>query len=137
MPLVFAFGTLKRGFPLHERGLAGATYMGLYRTRQRYPVLIAGPWFAPMMFNEPGDGLQIRGELYGVDNKTLAQLDRLESVGEAGNFRNVIELEAAGSTEICRAWCFMKARSLAHPLHSGYLDGYQDRRFIPPERRAP
>jgi gamma-glutamylaminecyclotransferase len=53
---VFVFGTLKRGFPLHDQGLSDARFLGIYRTRKRYPLLIAGPWFAPMMFNEPGVG---------------------------------------------------------------------------------
>src|SRR5258708_4270342 len=33
-----------------------------------------------MMMNEPGGGLQVRGELYEVDDPRLALLDRLESV---------------------------------------------------------
>ncbi|HEX3500909.1 MAG TPA: hypothetical protein VHT04_16445 [Stellaceae bacterium] len=32
---VFAFGTLKRGFPLHDEGLSDATYLGAYRTVER------------------------------------------------------------------------------------------------------
>lgn len=56
---VFVFGTLKQGFPLHEQGLSSAEYIGTYKTRQRYPMLIAGSRFAPMMFNEPGVGLHM------------------------------------------------------------------------------
>lgn len=37
----------------------------------RYPLLVVGPWFAPMMLNEPGIGCQVDGELYEVDDKTL------------------------------------------------------------------
>ena len=90
---VFAFGTLKRNFPLHEQGLSGARFLGIYRTQQRYPMLIAAPWFAPMMFNEPGVGLQVIGKLYSVDDFALVNLDGLESVGIPGNFRAVIEVE--------------------------------------------
>lgn len=74
---VFVFGTLKTSFPLHEQGLSGAKFLGGYRTRKRYPLLVAGPWFAPMMLNEPGVGCQIIGELYEVDDKTTEKLDRL------------------------------------------------------------
>jgi gamma-glutamylcyclotransferase (GGCT)/AIG2-like uncharacterized protein YtfP len=28
---LFVYGTLKRGFPLHARGLAGASFIGAYR----------------------------------------------------------------------------------------------------------
>jgi gamma-glutamylaminecyclotransferase len=34
---VFVFGTLKRGFPLHDQGLSGAKFLGGYKTRKRYP----------------------------------------------------------------------------------------------------
>jgi gamma-glutamylaminecyclotransferase len=84
---VFVFGTLKRGFPLHQQQLAGARSVGVYQTRERYPMLIAGPWFAPMMFSEPGVGFRVDGELYGVDDSTIAVLDQLESSGKPGNFR--------------------------------------------------
>jgi len=36
---LFVFGTLKKGFPLHQRGLAGAIYHGRFRTRRPYPML--------------------------------------------------------------------------------------------------
>jgi gamma-glutamylaminecyclotransferase len=90
---VFAFGTLKRGFPLHAEGLSGAVFVGDYKTRECYPMIIAGRWFAPMMFNEPGIGFHIIGELYAIDDKVLAKLDHMESVGIPGNFRVQIEVE--------------------------------------------
>ncbi|MDN3722690.1 gamma-glutamylcyclotransferase family protein [Roseibium salinum] len=86
---VFVFGTLKRGFPLHERGLSEAKLLGQYRTRERYPLLVAGPWFAPMMLNEPGIGYQVVGELYETNDITIENLERIESVGEPGNFSPV------------------------------------------------
>lgn len=55
---VFAFGTLKKGFPFHEKGgLSQAEFLGAHRTRACFPLVIAGPRFAPMMFNEPGTGI--------------------------------------------------------------------------------
>jgi gamma-glutamylaminecyclotransferase len=132
---VFVFGTLKRGFPLHERGLSGATFLGDYRTRERFPMLIAGPRFAPMMLNEPGLGCHVLGELYEVDERTMADLDQLESVGQPGNLRVPIEVEPAGGGPALSAFAYMKARSLAEPAHSGHLELYDDWRFIAPDRR--
>jgi gamma-glutamylaminecyclotransferase len=132
---VFAVGTLKRGFPLHERGLAGAPFLGIYRTVQPFPLLIAGPWFAPMLLDRPGLGLRVMGELYLVDESMMAGLDELESVGKPGNFRRLIQVERAGSGDIRPAFCFMKAPDLARPVHSDFLEDYQDRRFVPPEDR--
>jgi gamma-glutamylaminecyclotransferase len=132
---VLAVGTLKRGFALHEQGLHDADYLGPYRTRDPLPMLIAGPWYAPMIFNQPGTGLQIIGELYRVSPAALARLDMLESVGRPGNSRIVVEVEPVGSGAACAAIVYVKSPELASPVHSGYLADYQDRRFIPPGER--
>lgn len=133
---LFVFGTLKKGFALHERGLAGAYCRGLFKTRKPYPMLIAGRWFAPMMFDEPGNGSIVKGELYEVDDQTLRNLDLLESIGKPGHFRGLIELEPAAGGDPCIAFAYFKSRSLAKPLHSDFLSTYDDRRFIPPEQRT-
>jgi gamma-glutamylaminecyclotransferase len=133
---IFAIGTLKAGFPLHERGgLATARFLGAHRSVKPYPLVIAGRWYAPMIFDEPGIGKRVTGELYEVGAECLAQLDRLESVGVPGNFRRPIEIEPINGGAATTAFAFMKARELAEPLHSGYLENYQDRRFIAPEAR--
>ncbi|MEF0942467.1 gamma-glutamylcyclotransferase family protein [Rhizobium sp. BR 362] len=132
---LFAFGTLKRGCSLHERGLARAQYRGLFKTRRPYPMLIAGRWFAPMMFDEPGNGMIVRGELYDVDDQTLRHLDLMELIGKPGHFRGLIELEPVAGGDSCIAFAYFKSRSLAKRIHSDYLSTYDDRRFVPPEQR--
>ncbi|WP_245461291.1 gamma-glutamylcyclotransferase family protein [Rhizobium sp. WSM1325] len=131
---LFVFGTLKKGFPLHEQGLSRASFLGIFQTRQCYPMLIAGPWFAPMMFNEPGIGHRVIGELYEPDDDTIASLDRLESIGMPGNLRVVLDVEPVAGGPICSALAYMKSRRLAHPVHSTYMRVYEDRRFIPFDR---
>src|SRR5690349_3164247 len=75
---IFAIGTLKSGFPFHERGrLATARFLGAYRSIKPYPLVIAGRWYAPMIFDEPGVGRHVTGELYEVSAECLAHLDRL------------------------------------------------------------
>ncbi|POH31640.1 MULTISPECIES: gamma-glutamylcyclotransferase family protein [Sinorhizobium] len=130
---VFIFGTLKKGFPLHRRGLAHAAYLGPYRTAANYPMLVAGPWFAPMMFHEPGSGLRVSGELYAIDPATLERLDR--TIGKPGNFRRRIRVVPRRHGRRCEALAYFKARFLASPVHTGYLRSYEDRRFVPPWRR--
>ncbi|BCM17948.1 hypothetical protein MJ8_17140 [Mesorhizobium sp. J8] len=93
-------------------------------------MLIAGPRFAPMMFNEPGCGFHVSGELYTVDECVLAKLDSIESIGKPGNFRILIEIDPAVGRPSTLAHVYMKSRSLADPIHSGLLDRYEDRRFI-------
>jgi gamma-glutamylaminecyclotransferase len=72
MPLVFACGTLKRGFPLHQRGLSDARFVGAARTLQPYPLVIAGDRFAPMILGEPGVGKQVAGS-YSSSTRRLSQ----------------------------------------------------------------
>jgi len=132
---VIALGTLKRGFPLHH-GLTGAQFCGEYCTVERFPMLIAGPWFAPMILNEPGVGHRLFGELYEVGGSCLARLDKMESIGQPGNFRVAIEVAPVDGGKSSIAFAYMKSRALAEPIHSDYLACYHDRRFIPPERRG-
>jgi gamma-glutamylaminecyclotransferase len=132
---VFVFGTCKRGFPLHH-GVAVAQFCGEYCTAQPYPMLIAGPWFAPMMFNEPGVGHHVSGELYDLDEPSLARLDAMESIGQPGNLRIPIEVAPLHHGQQCIAFVYMKSRALADPVYTDYLSSYQDRRFIPPKRRG-
>ncbi len=133
---VFVFGTLKRGFPLHDEGLHGATCLGAYKTVKKYPMLVAGRWYAPMMAYEPGTGLCVKGELYEVDAKTLELLDKLESVHQSGNYREVVEVESLETADTLSAYVYVKSRELMTPSHTDYLEDYQDRRFVHPSQRA-
>ena len=135
MNCIFVFGTLKRGFPLHDRALAGADYRGLYRTSERFPMFVAGQWFAPMVLDEPGIGHHVLGELYEVEDWRLKLIDEMESVGIPGNFRASISVVRLCDGVACLASVYMKSRELAVPVHTRYLNEYQDRRFIPPELR--
>jgi gamma-glutamylaminecyclotransferase len=136
MITLFVYGTLKRGFPLHESGLTGARFMGPYRTVNNYPLYVAGPWFTPMMLDEPGVGMRVEGELYEIEDDRLPLLDVMEHIGEPGNVRLVIAIEPLiGGTPVS-ATVYLKERKLAAPLHTHYLDNYQDQRFILPGDRS-
>ena len=97
-------------------------------------MVVAGPWYAPMIMHEPGRGRRLKGELYLIEETRLKLLDETESVGQPGNFRFAIAVEDA-SHVIVSAYAYFKARDLAAPVHTGCLDDYQDRRFVPPESR--
>jgi gamma-glutamylcyclotransferase (GGCT)/AIG2-like uncharacterized protein YtfP len=101
---LFVFGTLKKGLPLHAPTLDGAPYIGNCRPVLPYPMLIADPWFAPMMLLEPGAGHRVRGELYHVDETHLRRIDAVESVGIPGN-------HPAG-TAISNAFCSLQLEYL-------------------------
>jgi gamma-glutamylaminecyclotransferase len=134
--LLFVFGTLKKGLPLHDKGLGDATFLGRYRTVDPYPLVIAGPWYAPILLDEPGTGLQVEGELYDVPPEGFDLLDAFESIGLPGNLRIAIRVVPLEGGRACVALAYAKERALASPLHSGYLSNYQDRRFIPAQQRT-
>jgi gamma-glutamylaminecyclotransferase len=134
MPVIFVFGTLKRGFPLHDPWLSHASYLGAARTVHPHPMLIAGPRFAPMMLHEPGRGLRVHGELYGVSDVMLADLDALESVGTSASFRAGIEVLRFKDGPHVKADAFFKSAAMAKPAHSAFLETYEeDLRFRAPK----
>jgi gamma-glutamylaminecyclotransferase len=103
--------------------------LAFVRTVRRFRMFVAGPWFAPMMLDEPGMGHHVRGELYEVDDGRLATIDGLESVGKPGNFRVILGVGILDGARSWQAFAYMKGRQLATPLHSGYLETYEDRRY--------
>lgn len=82
---VFVYGTLKRGHP-NSPLLEGAEFVGEAVTVLTYkavtvPYRSAGTSF-PVIMPDPG-GKPVAGELYIVDDATLARLDQLEREGRA------------------------------------------------------
>jgi gamma-glutamylaminecyclotransferase len=116
--------------------LDGARYLGAFRTVERYPMLVAGEWFAPMMLPQPRRGERVAGELYEVTDADLAMIDRIESIGVPGHLRQMITVEKLDGTAWTEAFVYMKSPELAVPAHSGLLADYQDRRFVPPNERT-
>jgi gamma-glutamylaminecyclotransferase len=131
---VFVYGTLKRGFtnhPLLERAKA----LGAARTCESWPLVIAGDWFVPCLLERPGQGHRVRGELYAVDAATLAALDALEGVGEPDGYdRRPIEVEREPGGERLRVQVYFKREPLG-ALHSGWLEEYDDDRYVEPSHR--
>jgi gamma-glutamylaminecyclotransferase len=99
MAAVFIYRTLKRTFALHEMGLTGTSFLGIYETRKPYPLYIAAPFFGPMMLGRPGEGLLVTGELYDADDERLKLIDGLEDIGSPGSFRTSILVRANGGAK--------------------------------------
>ena len=71
--MVFVYGTLKRGFG-NNRLLSGSKFLGEARTEDKFALYESG---IPFVI-EDEQVSQISGEVYEVDERTLARLDRLE-----------------------------------------------------------
>ena len=91
MHRIFVYGTLKRGHG-NNALMRISEYHGPAMTVPRYRML--EPSF-PVVLDDP-NGLQVAGEVYHVNDWTLAELDRLEGVASGMYTRNVIEIVQLG-----------------------------------------
>lgn len=130
---VFVYGTLKRGFPNHGL-MRAATFVDTGLTVERYPMIIQGRGFSPVMLPEAGQGHRIVGEIWEVDDTQLAALDELESTHlPTGYVRETIAVETPGG--LLNAWVYFKPRERVTIIHSEPHADYQDRRYIPASQR--
>jgi len=102
--LAFVYGTLKQGFSNHWLiedvvGAGHAHFLGVAKTKQRYP-LVCGPFQVPFLLNMPNSGLEVRGELYAVDQSALELLDELEGVSKGHYERRPLVLTGLQSLEV-------------------------------------
>jgi gamma-glutamylaminecyclotransferase len=79
MTTLFIYGTLKRGGSNHAF-LADQRFLGTVRTAPGFTLYSLGDY--PGMVRAPGDTAGVTGELWVVDDACLAELDRLEGLGE-------------------------------------------------------
>ena len=85
---VFLFGTLKKGFPNYSKN-KGSRLAGEFLTKNRYPLYLVGERHSPWLVLSKGEGFQIRGQVFMVDEATLRDMDRLERIDEADGYRRV------------------------------------------------
>lgn len=79
--LIFVFGTLKEGFcNFHVN--RGRRVGGAFVTEQPHALYILGPRHLPWLVRQPELGHSVLGQLFEVDDATLADMDRLERVTE-------------------------------------------------------
>uniref|UniRef100_A0A914EPQ5 Gamma-glutamylcyclotransferase family protein n=1 Tax=Acrobeloides nanus TaxID=290746 RepID=A0A914EPQ5_9BILA len=107
--LVFLYGTLKTGEPNHhvlnnpDTGVH--ELIGIGHTIEKFTLVIATQFNIPFLLNEPGKGHQITGEIYSVDEKKLAELDRLE------DYPNLYKREKHSikmiNDEVLHAWIYL------------------------------
>jgi gamma-glutamylcyclotransferase (GGCT)/AIG2-like uncharacterized protein YtfP len=88
--LVFVYGTLKRGGSNHDF-LGGQSYRGEARTVPGFRLVDLGEY--PGLLPYPDDQDGVTGEVWWVDNATLARLDELEGVNEGLYRRERISLQ--------------------------------------------
>ncbi len=106
--LVFVYGTLRQGLPNHHL-LTQARSLGPARTKHRYALYVD---YVPKVVPDEAVSV-IQGELYLVDNYTLALLDDLEDHPYAYRRQEVPVIMDDGAETL--AWLYF------HPQASGIL----------------
>ncbi len=124
---IFVYGTLKKGFPNHDRYMQSAEKLGGYRTVESYPLVLIGERYVPCMIDAPGEGEQIEGELYEVDDDCLKRLDALERIKKRDGYRRCkIRLRSVAQQDAVtlEAYAYLIAPKFAKDQRSDYLKIY-------------
>jgi gamma-glutamylcyclotransferase (GGCT)/AIG2-like uncharacterized protein YtfP len=89
MPVLFVYGTLKRGCKNHHH-IADQRFLGQARTTPGYALYDLGAY--PGLVADASDTAGVTGELWEVDEAALARLDVFEGVDEGLYRRQRVEL---------------------------------------------
>lgn len=114
MPLVFVYGTLKRGDTNHHH-LAGQVFLGEVRTVAGYTLYQPADY--PGMVRSANAPTGVTGELWEVTPECLRDLDRLEGVAEGLYERVPVQLGPPHANLPVETYLYL--RSLEGSRHLG------------------
>ena len=103
MHRVFVYGSLKRGATRNDL-LEAAVFAGKAITSASFRML-DGPY--PVLRDSGPDAHPVAGEVYEVNDRTLAALDDYEGVGERLYDRIEIDVKIANQTQLTRAFAYI------------------------------
>jgi gamma-glutamylaminecyclotransferase len=125
---VFVYGTLKAGFcNFHVN--RGTRVPGEFITEQAFPLYVIGAFGLPWLVHEAGQGHRVMGQLFEVDDESLAAMDMLERVGEPDWYtRRPLSIVPAGSGQALQAQAYFgsPARLRTDTVHHGPLAEYSE-----------
>lgn len=111
---VFVFGTLKEGFPNFATN-KGRRIAGNFVTLERYPFYLVGERHSPWLIDLPGEGERVIGQVFEVDDATLAAMDVLERIHEPDGYRRVrIPVEPDGVDDPAPIDVFAYIKQVCH-----------------------
>ncbi|KAG5666712.1 hypothetical protein PVAND_014727 [Polypedilum vanderplanki] len=131
---VFVYGTLKRGQPNHylmtDKSNGYSKFITIGETIVSFPLVVATRYNIPFLLNRPGMGNQISGEIFEVDEKMFAVLDKLEDYPSWYD-REIQEINANGEKIPC--WIYTLKIFPEKMLQLPYLRSYEntkDKQYI-------
>jgi gamma-glutamylaminecyclotransferase len=105
---IFLFGTLKEGFP-NSSANKGSRVAGEFITKNRYPLYLVGERYSPWLVLSEGEGLQVRGQVFTVDEATLGDMDRLERIHKTDGYRRVqVQVFSKSTDEEMQVFMYVK-----------------------------
>jgi gamma-glutamylaminecyclotransferase len=128
MHRVFVYGTLKQGFCNFHIN-RGRRVGGDFVTVHRHALFIIGEDNLPWLVADPpaGEGHPVVGQLFEVDNNTLASMDQLERVAEPMWYqRQAIAVSPVERGPACTAWVYLgnRERMAQERVHAGPVAEY-------------
>lgn len=105
--LVFVYGSLKAGFPLHNI-LEGYEFVGQYKTQPSFKLMNLGPF--PALVHADEGGVRVSGEVYKIDPDVLNYLDVVEGVHRGLYARELIVVHDQLGNQIT-PWAYVARRS--------------------------
>jgi gamma-glutamylaminecyclotransferase len=103
MPLIFVYGTLKRGGSNHAF-MDGQAFVGRARTAAGYTLYLLDGY--PGMVARPDRTEGVRGEVWSVDEAALVRLDELEGTAEGLYRREPVAVGEPFGTQAVEAYLF-------------------------------
>ncbi|XP_017148608.1 putative gamma-glutamylcyclotransferase CG2811 isoform X2 [Drosophila miranda] len=123
---VFVYGTLKTGEPNHhwltKKENGQAQFLGRGTTAVKFPLVVGTRYNIPFLLDRPGDGHNIHGEIYEVDEAMFSKLDQLEDYPNYyDREEQTIRTETEGNLQ---CWLYLirnfPVKMLAKPQLSAY-----------------
>ncbi|XP_026842614.1 putative gamma-glutamylcyclotransferase CG2811 isoform X2 [Drosophila persimilis] len=123
---VFVYGTLKSGEPNHhwltKKENGQAQFLGRGTTAVKFPLVVGTRYNIPFLLAWPGDGHNIHGEIYEVDEAMFSKLDQLEDYPNYyDREEQTIRTETEGNLQ---CWLYLirqfPVKMLAKPQLSAY-----------------
>jgi gamma-glutamylcyclotransferase (GGCT)/AIG2-like uncharacterized protein YtfP len=107
MPILFVYGTLKRGCKNH-RHIADQRFLGETRTQPGYALYDLGDF--PGLVIDATATSGVTGEIWEVDADALARLDEFEGVAEGLYRRDRVELIESVNPNHAQVYTYLYAR---------------------------
>ncbi|XP_045601954.1 putative gamma-glutamylcyclotransferase CG2811 isoform X2 [Procambarus clarkii] len=125
--LVFVYGTLRQNEFNHkcltEEENGRSRLIDIGTTKEKYPLVIASRYNIPYALAAPGKGEYIEGEVYEVDDKMLATLDKLEDHPRYYE-RKIIKVLLQKSREEVDCWIYLLFKYKPHMMELPFLKAY-------------